>query len=175
MTFTRLDQTAVGGALPRRFISGISLDPSNPYHAVVSYSGYSAYAAGGHSYDVTYDPATQKITARDISADLGDQPLTSVVYDWRTGASMRAPTGVSWCSPPGATLADHAGMPQVAVYGSLDDSGSSSTPRPTVAGGTSTASTEPGDTSGTTPWPEHPTVLRPRRCWARGADRLAPP
>ncbi len=125
VTFTRLDQTAVGGALPARFISGISLDPSNPYHAVVSYSGYSAYAAGGHLYDVTYDPATQKITATDISADLGDQPLTAVVYDWRTGAIY---AGTDWgvlVQPAGSNhWLSTPGMPQVAVYGlTLDDSG----------------------------------------------------
>jgi hypothetical protein len=125
VTFTRLDRTAVGGALPTRFVSGISLDPKNPYHAVVSYSGYSAYAAGGHLYDVTYDPATQKITARDISADLGDQPLTAVVYDWRTGAIY---AGTDWgvlVQPAGSNhWLTTPGMPQVAVYGlTLDDSG----------------------------------------------------
>jgi hypothetical protein len=125
VTFTRLDQTAVGGALPARFISGISLDPKNPYHAVVSYSGYSAYAAGGHLYDVTYHPATQTITATDISADLGDQPLTAVAYDWRTGAIY---AGTDWgvlVQPAGSNhWLSTPGLPQVAVYGlTLDASG----------------------------------------------------
>jgi hypothetical protein len=125
VTFTRLDQTAVGGALPTRFISGISLDPNNPYHAVISYSGYSAYAAGGHLYDVTYDPATQKITARDISADLGDQPLTAVAYDWRTGAIYAATDWGVLVQPAGSNhWRTTPGMPQVAVYGlTIDDAG----------------------------------------------------
>ncbi len=123
MTFTRLDQTAVGGALPTRFISGISVDPKDPYHAVVSYSGYSAYAAGGHLYDVRYDPATKQITAKDISADLGDQPLTAVAYDWRTGAIY---AGTDWgvlVQPAGSNhWLTTDGMPQVAVYGlTLDE------------------------------------------------------
>lgn len=125
VTFTRLDKTAVGGALPARFISGISLDPANPYHAVVSYSGYSAYAAGGHLYDVTYDPATKTVTAKDISADLGDQPLNAVAYDWRTGAIYAATDWGVLVQPAGSNhwLAT-PGMPHVAVYGlTLDDAG----------------------------------------------------
>jgi hypothetical protein len=125
VTFNRVDQTAVGGALPTRFVSGISLDPTNPYHAVVSYSGYTAYAAGGHLYDVTYDPATEKVTATDISADLGDQPITAVVYDWRTGAIY---AGTDWgvlVQPAGSNhWQTTPGLPSVAVYGlTLDESG----------------------------------------------------
>ncbi|WP_265444968.1 WD40/YVTN/BNR-like repeat-containing protein [Flexivirga meconopsidis] len=125
VSYTRLDKTATGDALPTRFISGISLDPANPYHAIVSYSGYSEYAAGGHVYDVTYNPATKTVTSKDISSDLGDQPVTGVQRDWRTGAIYigtdfgvltRPAGGTSWLATPG--------MPQVAVYGlTLDDSG----------------------------------------------------
>ena len=123
--FTRLDQTAGGDKLPTRFVSGISLDPANPYHAIVSYSGYSAYAAGGHVYDVTYNPSTKKITAKDISGDLGDQPILSVQRDWRTGAIYAGTDfGVLALAPGGTSWAATPGMPQVAVYGlTLDDSG----------------------------------------------------
>jgi hypothetical protein len=125
VTFTRLDLTAAGGPMPTRFISGISLDPKNPYHAVVSYSGYSAYAAGGHLYDVTYDPATKQATAKDISADLGDQPITAVALDWRTGAIY---AGTDWGVLVQPADSNHwlttPGLPSVAVYGlTLDDAG----------------------------------------------------
>jgi hypothetical protein len=125
VTFTRLDRTAVGGPLPTRFVSGISLDPQDPYHAVVSYSGYSAYAAGGHLYDVRFDPATKTISARDISADLGDQPLTAVAYDWRTGAIYAATDWGVLVQPAGSNhWLTTPGLPRVAVYGlTLDDSG----------------------------------------------------
>jgi hypothetical protein len=122
VTFTRLDRTAVGGALPTRFISGISVDPNDPFHAVVSYSGYSAYASGGHLYDVHFRPGSGTIRATDISGDLGDQPITSVAYDWHTGAIY---AGTDWgvlmqpAHKPG--LARHwvttPGLPPVAVYG----------------------------------------------------------
>lgn len=123
--FNRLDQTATGDKLPTRFISGISLDPANPYHALVSYSGYSAYAAGGHVYDVTYDPSTGKITSKDISHDLGDMPVTGVQRDWRTGAIYAATDYGVLVLPSGSSSWQAApGMPQVAVYGlTLDDSG----------------------------------------------------
>ena len=47
----------------------------------ISYSGYSAYSPGGHVYEVTWNPATRTGTAKDIGYDLGDQPITDVVYD----------------------------------------------------------------------------------------------
>jgi hypothetical protein len=125
VSYTRVDRTAVGGALPTRFVSGISLDPANPYHAVVSYSGYTAYAAGGHLYDVTYDPATKTVTAKDISADLGDQPITAVALDWRSGAIYAATDWGVLVQPAGSNQWQTTpGLPKVAVYGlTLDDSG----------------------------------------------------
>lgn len=51
VTFTRIDTSAQLG----RFISGIAVDPKNPYHAFVSYSGYNAYTpkTPGHVFDLT--------------------------------------------------------------------------------------------------------------------------
>src|SRR5262249_58537792 len=40
VTFTRIDTPST----PTRFISGIAVDPTNPNHAFVSFSGYDAYA-----------------------------------------------------------------------------------------------------------------------------------
>lgn len=79
VAFTRIDTPNT----PGRFISGIAVDPKNPYHAYVSFSGYSAYtpATPGHVFDVRYNPATGKATWKDISADLGDQPVTGIAYD----------------------------------------------------------------------------------------------
>ena len=47
-TFTRLDQTAAVPA-SERFVSGIAIDPTDPYHAVISYCGYSAYSPAATS------------------------------------------------------------------------------------------------------------------------------
>ena len=72
---------------PQRFVSGISVDALDPNHAIVSYSGYSAYTptTPGHVFDVHFDPATGTATWRDISHNLGDQPVTNVAYDTVTG------------------------------------------------------------------------------------------
>ena len=42
----------------------IAVDPGNPYHAFVSFSGYNAYTptTPGHVFDVTYDPASGTAT-----------------------------------------------------------------------------------------------------------------
>jgi hypothetical protein len=82
VAFRRIDTPST----PTRFVSGISVDPSNPYHAFVSYSGYNAYAqaagtAPGHVFEVTYNPVTHTATWNDISYDVGDQPITGVAYD----------------------------------------------------------------------------------------------
>ena len=56
VTWNRIDSDAQ----PGRFVSGISIDPANPNHAWVSYSGYTAYTPDtpGHVFEITYDPAT---------------------------------------------------------------------------------------------------------------------
>ncbi|MGI8577656.1 MAG: WD40/YVTN/BNR-like repeat-containing protein [Nocardioidaceae bacterium] len=115
VTYQRIDQKL---NLPQRFVSGIAIDPANPYHAFISYSGYSAYSPGGHVYEVTWNPKTNTGTARDLSLDLGDQPVTDIVYVPRTqalfistdfGVLTRAMGGHSWVATQG--------LPKVAVYG----------------------------------------------------------
>lgn len=116
VAFTRLDTAAQ----PQRFISGIAVDPKNPYHAFVTYSGYNAYTPSttGHVFEVTYNPTTASATWKDISYDLGDAPITGVAYDDQTsnlyiasdfGVATLHQGSSNWV--PAAT-----GLPQVAVY-----------------------------------------------------------
>jgi hypothetical protein len=79
VAFTRVDTPAQ----PTRFISGIAVDPKNPLHAFVSFSGYEAYTPTtlGHVFEVTYDPVSQKAAWVDRSANIGDQPITGIAYD----------------------------------------------------------------------------------------------
>ena len=82
MTFDRIDTAGT----PGRFVPSIQIDPKNPNHAVVSYSGYNAYdTVAGHVFDVTYAPASHDATFKDLSGNLGDEPITDVVLDDSTG------------------------------------------------------------------------------------------
>ncbi len=122
VAYTRLDLTL---GLPQRFVSGIAIDPADPYHAFISYSGYSAYSPGGHVYDVTVDPTTGNGTAHDLSANIGDQPVTDIVYVPSTkalfastdfGVLTRVRGRTNWVAT--------TGLPKVAVYGlTLDPKG----------------------------------------------------
>jgi hypothetical protein len=122
--WTRIDDgESASPVTPQRFPSGISVDPDDANHAIVSYSSYDAYAVAvgtptGHVFDVHCNPATGAATWTNISYDLGDQPITGVQLDSSTGdiyASTdfgvdRLPDGTtSWI-----TAAD--GLPPVAVY-----------------------------------------------------------
>ena len=117
VSFTRIDTPAQ----PTRFISGIVVDPKNPYHAFVSFSGYNAYTptTPGHVFDVLYNPSTGKATWTDISYDLGDVPVTGIAYDAPEG-NLYASTdfGVTELEA-GSTEWDLAapGLPPVTVYG----------------------------------------------------------
>ena len=125
VSFTRLD-TAVQ---PARFISGIAVDPKNPYHAFVTFSGYNAYtpSTAGHVFDVTYNPATNKAAWVDISHNLGDAPVTGIAYDNDHGDLYIA-------TDFGVAIMDHGsklwrpaalGLPMVAVYSlTIDPTGS---------------------------------------------------
>jgi len=115
VTYQRVDKVL---GLPQRFVSGIAIDPKDANHVWISYSGYSAYRHGGHVYEVTWDPKTGKGKAENLSYDLGDQPVTDVVYAPSTkalfastdfGVVTLASGTTSWVATPG--------MPSVAVYG----------------------------------------------------------
>lgn len=106
---------------PGRFVSGISIDPANPNHAWVSYSGYSAYTAStpGHVFEVTYNPGTHTATFADRSYDLGDVPVTDVVLDPPTGDVYASTDWGVLKLAHGTTTWQNAaaGLPPVAVYG----------------------------------------------------------
>ena len=127
-TFTRIDSAAQ----PTRFISGIAVDPLNPLHAFVSFSGYDAYAqaagtAAGHVFEVLYDPGSRTATWLDRSAGLGDQPITGIAFDPRTGRVYASTDFGVAVLPRGASswVGAAAGrLPPVAVYGLTIDNGS---------------------------------------------------
>ena len=115
VTYQRYD---VKLGLPKRFPSGISIDPANPNHAWISYSGYSAYSPGGHVYTVTIDPKTGTGHAKDLSFNLGDQPVTDVVAVPQTGALYASTDfGVLTKAKGHNSWVATTGLPQVAVYG----------------------------------------------------------
>ncbi|MDQ2984732.1 MAG: hypothetical protein M3R70_12560 [Actinomycetota bacterium] len=123
--WTRIDDGEAGPAArtPQRFPSGIAVDPNNSNHAIVSYSGYDAYAVAagtptGHVFDVRYNPTTGTATWTNITHDLGDQPITNVEYDGATN-SIYASTdfGVLRLKQGSASWVPAAnGLPPVAVY-----------------------------------------------------------
>jgi hypothetical protein len=123
--WTRIDDgDSAHPVTPQRFPSGISIDAADPNHAIVTYSGYDAYAiaAGtptGHVFDVHYNPVTGTATWQNISYDLGDQPITDVQFDSDSGniyvstdfgVDVLASGSTSW-------VPVSAGLPPVAVYG----------------------------------------------------------
>jgi hypothetical protein len=125
VTFYRVDTSGQ----PERFVSGIAVDPSNPNHAFISYSGYNAYAAAagtatGHVFEVTYNPVTHSATwSGDLAGNLGDQPVTGIAVDWQTG-NVFVSTDFGVFVRTGATTWASAagGLPPVAVYGLTLDS-----------------------------------------------------
>ncbi len=122
VTFTQVNTTL---GLPKRFVSGISIDPTDPHHVWLSYSGYSAYAAGGHVFDVTFDPSADSGTKTDLSHNLGDQPITSIVRTDSGALYAGTDFGVVTIAPGGSSWVATKGLPKVAVYGlSLSPSGS---------------------------------------------------
>jgi hypothetical protein len=121
VSFFRIDTDSQ----PARFVSGIDVDPANPNHAFLSYSGYNAYAtaagtATGHVFEVTYDPVSHTASwSGDLASNLGDQPLTGIAVDWQTsnvyvstdfGVFVRLSGTTTWTTAA-------AGLPPVTVFG----------------------------------------------------------
>ena len=127
VVFYRIDTSAQ----PQRFVSGIAVDPNDPNHAFISFSGYNAYAtaagtATGHVFDVHYSTMSHTATWTNIDHNLGDQPITGIAYDpvhgnlfvstdFGVDALAVGANSTTWV--PAGT-----GLPPVAVYGLTIDS-----------------------------------------------------
>jgi hypothetical protein len=115
--FTRIDTAAQA----TRFISGIAVDPRNPLRAIVSFSGYNAYTptTPGHVFEVIYDPTAKTAHWKDLSANLGDQPILGAALDPSTGrVFVGTDFGVLALDSERNRWAPAAeGMPGVSVYG----------------------------------------------------------
>jgi len=87
VTYTRLDTLPSATADPGRFVSGIHVDPANPNHAWISYSGYNfnTPAQPGHVFEVTYNPGTPDATWTALDNPGGtafpDFPATGIARD----------------------------------------------------------------------------------------------
>ena len=121
VTFTRLDTTA--SVAPNRFITGIAVDPANPNHAWISYSGYNASTPStpGHVFEVTFNP--QSLTATFVAFDkvTGDLYTASDfgVYRLRSGGTAwaLAAQGMPNVEVAGLTLVPNARLLYAASHG----------------------------------------------------------
>src|SRR5262249_52974106 len=112
------------------FVSGIDVDPSNPNHAFVSYSGYNAYATAagkkvGHLFEVTYNPVSHTATWSSDLADhpageLGDVPVRAIAVVWQENSPLNffgeAASGFLVIGS-GTWLRAASGLPEVVSYG----------------------------------------------------------
>ena len=119
VTFTRLDDDST--ATPNRAVSSIYADPTNPNHAIVTFSGFnvSTPTTPGHVFDVVFDPNSGLSTWTDISYDIGDQPVNDAVLDTATGDIYISTDFSVFTLTPGAQtwtpVSD--GLPMAAVSG----------------------------------------------------------
>jgi hypothetical protein len=84
VVWTRIDNTAVTS--PGRVPTRITIDPGNPNHAWISYSGYNVNTPGqpGHVFEVTYTGGSATWTSLD-GTTLPDLPITDLARDDVTG------------------------------------------------------------------------------------------
>jgi hypothetical protein len=124
VTYTRLDTLPSATAGPGRFVSGIVVDPANPNHAWISYSGYTFNTPSqpGHVFEVTYNPATPDATWTSLDNPGGtafpDFPATGIARDSNGdlyvsndfGVMLLANGSTSWATAG-------SGLPMVEVAG----------------------------------------------------------
>jgi hypothetical protein len=120
VAFNRIDTSST----PGRFVSGIAVDPSDPNTAYVSFSGYNAYdSVVGHVFKVQYAGGSSA-TWTDLSYNLGDEPITDIALDSKTGdLFVSTDFGVDMLKAGATQWTPAAGsLPPVAVYGLTIDS-----------------------------------------------------
>ncbi len=89
IVWKRIDQTSEVD--PPRYPSDIYVDPSDPYHANITYSGYNAVtpATPGHIFDVQFNPSSGVATFTNLDGAgphaLGDLPVATIERDEKKG------------------------------------------------------------------------------------------
>jgi hypothetical protein len=89
IVWRRIDQTSAVD--PPRYPSDIYVDPSDPYHAYITYSGYNAVTptTPGHVFEVRFDPAIGNATFTNLDGSgahaLGDVPVGTIERDEAKG------------------------------------------------------------------------------------------
>ena len=79
---------------PPRYPTDIYVDPANPNHAYITYSGYNAVTptTPGHVFEVRYDPATGTATFTSLDGKgndaLGDLPVGTIQRDEKKGDAL---------------------------------------------------------------------------------------
>jgi hypothetical protein len=115
--FFRIDTAAT----PGRFVSGIAIDPLDPNHAFISFSGYGAYTptTPQHVIEAFFNPRTHTAKFVDDSYDIGDQPVTGIALNHDNGDLYAATDFGVLRLPAGSTswIQAGAGLPKAAVYG----------------------------------------------------------
>jgi hypothetical protein len=89
IAWNRIDPTS--SVDPPRYPSDIYVDPSDPFHAYISYSGYNHVTpeTPGHVFEVRYNPATGVATFTRLdgsgSHSIGDLPVGTIERDEKKG------------------------------------------------------------------------------------------
>jgi hypothetical protein len=93
----------------------------------VSYSGYNAYtpATKGHVFSVHFNPSNGTATFDRMDLNLGDQPITDIVFDDVTGDLYVSTDFTVYRLPAGGSqwILAAPGLPLTATYGLTIDSG----------------------------------------------------
>ena len=83
VVFDRIDNDPTAGATPARYPSAIYVDPDDPNHAWITFSGFTAKTPStpGHVFEVRYVPGASTFTMLDGTGAnaFGDIPATSIV------------------------------------------------------------------------------------------------
>src|ERR687888_549505 len=123
VTWTRVDSSTSGNS-PTRYPSGIYVDPSDPGHAWITYSGYNAVtpATPGHVFSVNQNGTFTTLNveagaqAFDTPFDDGDLPVSDIVRDDATHTLyVGTDFGVLQGTNDGASWHTTKGMPRYEI------------------------------------------------------------
>ena len=108
VVFDRIDNDPTATNSPPRYPTDIHVDPANPNHAWITYSGYNAKTPNtpGHVFEVTYAPQASSFVNRDGHKinGYGDIPANSIIVTKRGtyyvatdyGVVVKEPNSTVW-------------------------------------------------------------------------------